>query len=106
MVHDLDVRLKQCRAAARLQQKDVIAKTGIAQTSISGYENGTITPTLENLIVLAKLYGVSLDYLCSLPLEDGSVLQGLKPTQTDVILAAAHEYRKANALAENTLTNE
>ena len=37
--------------------------TGIDQALLSKYETGDRTPTTENLVILADLYGVSIDYL-------------------------------------------
>ena len=37
--------------------------TGIDQAILSKYENGQRVPSLENLLILADYYRVSLDYL-------------------------------------------
>lgn len=37
--------------------------TGIDQALLSKYENGTRTPTTDNLLLLADFYRVSIDYL-------------------------------------------
>lgn len=40
-------------------------QTGIEQAVLSKYESGTRVPTVENLIILADFFHVSLDYfLC------------------------------------------
>ncbi len=43
-------------------QKD----TGISQSTLSKYECGELMPTTENLIILAKYYNTSLDFLVDL----------------------------------------
>ena len=41
-------------------------ETGIPQSIISKYETGELTPTTDNLIILAKYYNTSLDFLMDL----------------------------------------
>lgn len=41
-------------------------KTGIDHSLLSKYERGERMPSVENLLILAKLYGTSLDYLMDL----------------------------------------
>ena len=52
------------RKLHRMTQRDVAARLGVSQPSYIRYENGTSEPTIENLIKLADLFDVSLDYLC------------------------------------------
>ncbi|MEG2814539.1 MAG: helix-turn-helix transcriptional regulator, partial [Oscillospiraceae bacterium] len=47
-------------------QQDVCSVIGIAPQTYSGYENGKHEPTIETLVRLAYLYGVSLDFLLSM----------------------------------------
>lgn len=56
-------RLKECRINAGYSQKFVAASLKIAAPSVSNWESGKTFPSSENLIELAKLYGVSIDYL-------------------------------------------
>lgn len=44
-------------------QEQLAAELGVTRQSVSKWESGTATPELEKLIVLADLFGVSLDYL-------------------------------------------
>ena len=56
-------RFKECREASGLTQKYVAFTLGITSPSVSNWESGKTTPTTENVAALAKLYGVSVDYL-------------------------------------------
>lgn len=56
-------RLKKARENTGFTQSEVEKETGIYQTAISRYENGTREPDIETLGVLADFYGVSLDWL-------------------------------------------
>lgn len=38
-------------------------ETGISQSTLSKYESGELLPTSENLLILSKFYGTSVDFL-------------------------------------------
>ena len=56
-------RIKECRKAAGMSQKYVSMTLGLAGPSISNWESGKTKPTNENLVRLASLFGVTVDYL-------------------------------------------
>ncbi len=56
-------KLKEMRKMCGLTQQNVAEKLGISQPSYIRYENGTAEPTLENLVKLADLFDVSVDFL-------------------------------------------
>ena len=57
------LRLNQLREESGLRQRDVAEKIGVNVITLSGYEVGRSEPPEEVLVRLARLYGVSLDYL-------------------------------------------
>ncbi|MBQ8912073.1 MAG: helix-turn-helix transcriptional regulator [Clostridia bacterium] len=58
--------IKLIRVTKDYTQLKVQMDTGISQSTLSKYECGELTPTTDNLLVLAKYYGTSLDYLMDL----------------------------------------
>lgn len=56
-------RLKELRKKHGLTQKEIAKLIGISQSSYSNWENGNTEPSLENVVRLAKLFGVTTDYL-------------------------------------------
>lgn len=58
--------IKLARIMREFTQLKVQIETGISQSVLSKYERGDLNPTSENLIILAKLYGTSVDYLLDL----------------------------------------
>nr|WP_297280253.1 helix-turn-helix domain-containing protein [uncultured Butyricicoccus sp.] len=56
-------RLKQLRKEAHLTQKQLAEKLYVDQTSISYWESGKTKPDFDKQAELAKIFGVSLDYL-------------------------------------------
>ncbi len=57
-------RLAEQRKMNNMTQREVAQKLGIAQPSYIRYENGKAEPTIENLIKLADVFDVSIDFLC------------------------------------------
>lgn len=55
--------LKYQREAANLSQSSLAKETGISQQKISYYENGKHTPSIDDCILLADFYGITLDEL-------------------------------------------
>ena len=58
--------IKLIRVTNDYTQIKVQIETGIPQSMISKYENGELLPTTENLMILAKFYNTSLDFLMDL----------------------------------------
>ena len=56
-------RLKELRKQAQLTQVDVAEKLGISQPAYASWERGAKKPTQENLVKIAQIFNVSIDYL-------------------------------------------
>ncbi|MCD7751770.1 MAG: helix-turn-helix domain-containing protein [Lachnospiraceae bacterium] len=56
-------RLKKLRLQQGLQQKAVAASLHVSPSTYSNYENGIYLPGIEALMLLADLFGVTLDEL-------------------------------------------
>lgn len=58
--------IKLIRVVNDYTQLKVQMETGISQSILSKYETGEAMPTTENLIILARFYGTSMDFLMDL----------------------------------------
>ena len=58
--------LKLIRVTNDLTQLKVQMDISLSQSILSKYETGELMPTTENLLILAKYYHTSLDYLMDL----------------------------------------
>ncbi len=63
MVNGLGERLQSQRQLLNISQKEAAIAISASASIISNYESGERTPSLENLIALARLYHCSTDYL-------------------------------------------
>ena len=74
MAHELDVtldgvgpRLKRLRLRRHVTLAELAAETGISSSTLSRLEAGLRRPTLEQLLPLARVHGVTLDELVNAP---------------------------------------
>lgn len=63
---DLGKRLKELRKKRKLTQQQVAERIWVSKAMVSAYELSIRTPSYEVLIKLAKLFGVTTDYLLGL----------------------------------------
>lgn len=56
-------RLKELRKQAHLTQVELAGKLGIVQSSYADWERGKKKPTQDNLVKIAQVLNVSVDYL-------------------------------------------
>ncbi|MEG0240454.1 MAG: helix-turn-helix transcriptional regulator, partial [Anaerorhabdus sp.] len=54
-------RLVELRKQRGLSQEDLAQELGISRQAVSKWERAESSPDTDNLILLARLYGVSLD---------------------------------------------
>lgn len=85
-------RLKECRERARFTQKQVAVTLGIAAPSVANWESGKTNPAHENLVRLADLYGVSVDYLLGRAGEQDDK----SPDVSDIDFAISGEMKALN----------
>jgi transcriptional regulator with XRE-family HTH domain len=60
-------RLHSLRRARNISLAALAAETGLTASTLSRLENGKLRPTLEQLLPLARTYGVPLDELVAAP---------------------------------------
>ncbi|AKC63139.1 DNA-binding protein [Clostridium sporogenes] len=56
-------RLKELREEKEMTQEELGKLLNVSRQTISGYEAGAIEPSISNLIKLANIFNISLDYL-------------------------------------------
>ncbi|MFF5987238.1 helix-turn-helix domain-containing protein [Prauserella flavalba] len=74
-------RLKQLRQRREITLTDLAEETGISASTLSRLEAGLRRPTLEQLLPLARAYGVTLDELVDAP-PTGDPRVNLRPIRS------------------------
>ena len=62
----LKIRIKELRKIMDMTQEEFSDFIGTTQQTLSGYENGKTSPSVEVLVDIAKKCNVSIDWLCGL----------------------------------------
>lgn len=57
-------KIRELREDNRYTQKTIAGVLNIGQRTYSDYESGRTRIPVESLIILAKFYNVSMDYIC------------------------------------------
>ena len=63
-------RLEEMRKDKGMTQEDLAKLLDVSSVTISSYERGEIVPKLANLLKLAEVLNISIDYLCGLVDEE------------------------------------
>lgn len=74
-------RLRQMRNKNNLSQEELAARIGVSRQAVSKWERAEASPDTDNLILLARLYGISIDEL--LRTEEASVSPGISLKKDD-----------------------
>lgn len=56
-------RIREARERQKMTQKMLAIRLGIAQTTVSGWENGSKRPSVDTIVKISDILGVSTDYL-------------------------------------------
>lgn len=82
----LGVRIQELRNAHGWSQVELAKRLGVAKQTVSNWENENIQPSIEMLLRLSKIFGVTTDYLLGLENMKRLSIDGL----SDTIVAHLH----------------
>lgn len=75
-------RLKELRKLSNLTQRQISLKLGVTERSYQRFESGENKPSLSNLIELANIFNVSLDFLVG---REGVFNDSLYKSKSDIL---------------------
>lgn len=102
-------RLVDLRKKSGLSQEELAAKLGLSRQAVSKWERAEASPDTDNLICLAKLYGVSLDTLLNTDESiDDIVKEQVKKDETEekTTVPPKGEAKNENAEANPNSSNK
>lgn len=67
---EFGIKLKKMRKTKRLTQKDVAVKISVSEQAVSKWENGECLPDIDNLLLLGKLFKISVEDLVASENDD------------------------------------
>lgn len=59
----MENRIKILRKERNMTQDELAKAIGVVRTTVAGYERNAISPANDKLLLLAKFFGVSADYI-------------------------------------------
>ena len=89
-------QIKALRIARKMSQVDLASALNVSKQSVSNWENNNILPSVEMLVIIAKFFSVSTDYL--LELDNRIYLETTGLNQTQI----AHIQQIINDILEKT----
>jgi transcriptional regulator with XRE-family HTH domain len=93
---EIGTRLKQLRSQRNISQIDLARQLGVSKSVISSYENEIHLPPYDVLIKMARMFGVSTDYLLGAGGNRSINVDGLTDRQIEAVTMIVEELRTTN----------
>lgn len=94
----LGQRICALRNSLGWSQVDLAAKLNVAKQTVSNWENENIQPSIEMLVRLSKVFGVTTDYLLGLDEIPRLSIQGLPENVIAHLSQLIEDFRAATTL--------
>ena len=85
--------IRDIRVEKGLSQQQVAEHIGTSLTQVRRWEGGQTAPSIDNAVLLARFYNVSLDRLCGLEARTGIDLEGLNEKQVEALQAVVEAFK-------------
>lgn len=90
---EIGKKLKQLRELQKLSQTDLANQLGVSKSVVSSYENSIHYPPYDVLLQLARIFGVSTDFLLGAAGNRTINVDGLTDTQVTAIISIVNELK-------------
>lgn len=90
----LGQRINELRISMGLNQVDLAKKLNITKQTVSNWENENIQPSIEMLVRLSKIFGVTTDYLLGLEETPRLSVDGLPSALIEHLNLLIQDYRE------------
>jgi len=92
----LGERTHNLRLALGWSQVDLARRLNVSKQTVSNWENGNIQPSIEMMVRLAGVFGVSTDYLLGLESVPRLNVEGIPDSVIAHISLLLEDYRNLN----------
>lgn len=79
-------KIKQLREKSEMTQAELARELGLTRSSINAWEMGLSVPSTPFIVELAKLFGVSTDYLLGLDTTATLKIDGLSEREVSLLM--------------------
>lgn len=90
---EMGPRIKQLRIQRDISQAALARRLGVSKSVISSYENNVHLPPYDVLIQLARIFGVSTDYLLGVTGTRTINVDGLTDRQVEAIVCIVDQLK-------------
>lgn len=90
----LGQRIYELRSSLGWSQVELSKRLQVAKQTVSNWENENIQPSIEMLVRLSKIFGVSTDYLLGLDNTPRISVDGIPPSVISHISLLLEDFRK------------
>ncbi len=95
---DIGTKLRHLRSQRDMSQVTLATRLGVSKSVVSSYENGIHLPPYDVLIQMARIFGVSTDYLLGMNSGCTISVDGLTDTQIEAVTMIVNELRAARGM--------
>lgn len=96
MIYGLYEKIKTLRINSGMSQVQLAERLGITKSAVNAWENGTNSPSLTYVIKLARIFGVSTDYLLGVNERLTVDISGLDDMQKQSVMLMINLFKQSN----------
>ncbi|HIX06739.1 MAG TPA: helix-turn-helix domain-containing protein [Candidatus Fournierella pullicola] len=89
-------RIKFLREKLELTQAEIARRLGISRAGVNAWEMGLSVPSTQYVVELAKIFGVSTDYLLGMGKTAMVSVEGLSEKQVAAVVNVIECFRTGN----------
>ncbi len=89
-------RIKFLREKLELTQAEIARRLGISRAGVNAWEMGLSVPSTQYVVELAKIFGVSTDYLLGMGKTSMVSVEGLSEKQVAAVVNVIECFRAGN----------
>lgn len=93
---EIGTKIKQLRSQRNISQIALAQRLGVSKSVVSSYENSVHLPPYDVLLQMARIFGVSTDYLLGASSNRTINVDGLTDTQIEAITMIVNELKSTN----------
>lgn len=99
---EIGAKIRQLRTQRSISQIMLAKQLGVSKSVISSYENGVHFPPYDILLQIAKLFGVSTDYLLGASGNQVINVDGLTDRQIEAVTMIVEELKALGKAEQHT----
>ncbi len=97
MIYGLYEKIKTLRVNSGMSQVQLAERLGVTKSAVNAWETGTNSPSLSYIIKLARIFGVSTDYLLGVNERLTVDITGLDDMQRQSVMLMINLFRQGNS---------